>query len=96
VTRQKAKAWPADYWQARLDELRSDFEIAVWHAIGGNERNWSPEVNAVELFEEHAEAREWLRPKIADWCELHQFLAHYRLALDERSRDSRSRQSLGQ
>jgi integrase len=87
VLRHKAKGWPAAYWDQRLEELRTEFEVLVWHAAGGSERQWSPEVEAVEQFQRHEKAREQLRPKIADWCELHQFEADHGLKLDQDSRD---------
>jgi integrase len=82
-----AKAWGADYWQHRAEELGDDVRDAMdtfWKASG---EPWHPDVELMEIYEEDPAAKARGLAIVADHAESSQFLHAKGMVLEHASRE---------
>jgi integrase len=84
VERHQARPRSAEHWDLVMDRINDELTDVIdpYRDLHDPERQTIDDIWRVE-----PEAREEIRPMLADWCETAQFLAGRRLVLDNASRD---------
>jgi integrase len=84
VERHQARPQSAEHWDLVMDRMNDE----LTDVIDPYRDPHDPERQAIDdIWRLEPEAREEIRPMLADWCETAQFLAGRRLVLDNASRD---------
>jgi hypothetical protein len=84
LERQRARPRSAEHWEFFRDQINE----ALTDVIDPYRDPHDPERQEIDdVWRIEPEAREEIRPMLADWCETAQFLAARRLVLDNASRD---------